>query len=497
MTVGRLTSLVTAAALGLLGHQWPKQFENGEPIPDWADADGIIPITPLPGETLLVGRVEQRLRVLQMDANKFAEIIGDSLDNWLSTEFFKRHTRQFNKRPIAWQVQSGSFTARGTPAIACLLYYHKLDSDLLRKVRKLAEDLRKSRETELRGILSVAPEARSDRQEKRRVELDDSVVELQRFDATLETVATTGFGPDSLRPTLRQYALNDALLALKARWLRRLSELVATGPLRDWLKAASQTDLHPDFGSWIANAMSHLDHFCARVDPQPPEQQTLAIDPTAADLAKLIAAEAETMLTNSLRLACDVWWKPFNEAVLQPLKDQVKELKDEQIQCEARLKADPEPEPPEARELKARVKELKAEIKVLNVKIGKKSGLAETVRKQIEAWFSNEPLTWGDWLAEQPLFDQISSLDNRRPAPTTIAEFIAQESLYAPDINDGVRVNIVPLQKAGLLAADVLAAKDLDKAIADRADWRSDERRWVREGKLPQPGWWPEAEVAS
>jgi hypothetical protein len=53
-----------------------------------------------------------------------------------------------------------------------------------------------------------------------------------------------------------------------------------------------------------------------------------------------------------------------------------------------------------------------------------------------------------------------------------------------------VRVNIAPLQKAGLLAAPVLAAKELDKAIADRADWRADERRWCREGKLPQPGWW-------
>lgn len=90
------------------------------------------------------------------------------------------------------------------------------------------------------------------------------------------------------------------------------------------------------------------------------------------------------------------------------------------------------------------------------------------------------------------MFNRISSLDRRRPAPKTIAEFITQESLYAPDINDGVRVNIAPLQKAPILAPDVLAAKDLDKAIADRAKWRSDERRLVREGKLPQPGWWPE-----
>jgi hypothetical protein len=49
----------------------------------------------------------------------------------------------------------------------------------------------------------------------------------------------------------------------------------------------------------------------------------------------------------------------------------------------------------------------------------------------------------------------------------------------------------VPLQRAGLLASDVLPAKDVEKAIADRAEWRADERRWCREGKLSRPGWWP------
>ena len=51
-----------------------------------------------------------------------------------------------------------------------------------------------------------------------------------------------------------------------------------------------------------------------------------------------------------------------------------------------------------------------------------------------------------------------------------------------------LRVNIAPLQRAGLLTADVLAGKDADKAIADRAAWRDDERRRCREGKLPKPG---------
>jgi len=36
----------------------------------------------------------------------------------------------------------------------------------------------------------------------------------------------------------------------------------------------------------------------------------------------------------------------------------------------------------------------------------------------------------------------------------------------------------------------VLSKTDVDKAIADRAEWRADERRWCREGKLLWSGWW-------
>jgi hypothetical protein len=133
---------------------------------------------------------------------------------------------------------------------------------------------------------------------------------------------------------------------------------------------------------------------------------------------------------------------------------------------------------------------LKADVKLWKKEIKDKTEAVSALAARIRHWTSPEPSTWEGWLASTLLFDEISSLDGRRPAPTTIRDFVLQESLYAPDLNDGVRVNIAPLQRAGLLAAEVLAAKDLDKAIADRAEWRADERRWVREGKLAKPGWW-------
>ncbi len=195
--------------------------------------------------------------------------------------------------------------------------------------------------------------------------------------------------------------------------------------------------------------MSHLDYSCARVGPKPPDQGKLASDPTAADLAKLISPQAHSMLKAALVLACDSWWKPFEEVVLGPDKDQVKALKEEQKGCEEQIDANPAPSGAEARHLRSRVKEIKEAVKTLTARIKKRTARANVLRTQIERWESKEPLGWGDWLAGQPLFDRISSLDGRRATPTTIAEFIAQESLYAPDINDGVRGEYRPAAKSG------------------------------------------------
>jgi len=105
----------------------------------------------------------------------------------------------------------------------------------------------------------------------------------------------------------------------------------------------------------------------------------------------------------------------------------------------------------------------------------------------ITAGFKSDPLE--TLAADEPL-DEWTSRDGQAAPPASRAAFLAQERRYDPDLNDGVRVNIAPLQHAGLLAVPVLAPKDVKKAIADRAVWRADERRWCCEGKLPRPGWW-------
>jgi hypothetical protein len=67
---------------------------------------------------------------------------------------------------------------------------------------------------------------------------------------------------------------------------------------------------------------------------------------------------------------------------------------------------------------------------------------------------------------------------------TDQAAFQRAEAAWRIDLNDGVRVNIAPLQLAGVLTREVLNPTDARKALSDRAHWRAEERRWVRAGKL-------------
>jgi len=298
----------TVTVLRLLGHRWPKQIEAGEPVPEWADPDGIITITSGLMHPTLLQQVRDLIGVefpggkVHEIEKEFEEVVGMTLDRWLTGEFFKHHISQFKKRPIAWQLSSNpSGTAGGKgkgkgsrrePAFSCLVYYHKIDADILHKIRtQYVGDLINRYGTELRAL--EGREKLTVDQATRKVQLDNWIAELNDFSKTLQDVADSGFESPALK------------------------EIVKKEPLDKW-----------------------------------------------------------------------------------------------------------------------------------------------------------------------------TSRDGKVPHPKSVQEFHAQEKRYDPDINDGVRVNIMPLQKAGLLAADVIAKKDVEKAIADRAEWRADERLWCREGKLPKCGWW-------
>ena len=90
-------------------------------------------------------------------------------------------------------------------------------------------------------------------------------------------------------------------------------------------------------------------------------------------------------------------------------------------------------------------------------------------------------------LAKEPL-DRFCSTAGE--PPRDFRQFLEQEASYRPDPTAGARVNLAPLERAGLLSAPVLGRVEVVTAIADRARWRAAERRRCRQGTLPAPTWW-------
>jgi len=490
--------------LRMLGHRWPKQIEVGDPLPDWADSDGVIPLSAGSTEPTLAARVLDRLGNefpdgdLTMIRAGFEEIVGMSLEAWLATAFFVRHVPQFKKRPIAWHLQSQPAALPGRrrsssackPVFACLVYYHRLDADLLPKLRSHYLDvLRTAHETELRTLEALA-QPTSD-QGARKAELEVLVDELNRFGAQLQAVVESGFCPAQIQPRLRQFAVNDAMLAMKTRWLLRLRESLQAAPLADWQTAATALGHNAEFPRWIANAIARLPFHCSKAGAKSPDAAMLPEDPTPTTFAAAICAETDAMAATALDLVCAEWMHEWDTHVIQLLRAQITAANTALETLSTELETLDRCNTTRVEDIAREQKRLRAEVKTLKAEIQTKTEKAGQLAASIRRWTSPELPTWESWLASGPLFDEISSLNGRRATPATIREFIQQESLYAPDLNDGVRVNIAPLQRAGILAGDVLAAKDVDRAIADRAEWRADERRWVREGKLRQPGWWP------
>ncbi len=204
-----LEDRLSVLVLRLLGHRWPHQIEAGEPVPAWADADGIIPLLSGMGEPSLAERLRTRLREddgplgAQRAEGLLQELTGLGLEEWLRRTFFTRHVRQFKYRPIAWHLASTPSAGGGkrkggrrAPAFECLLYYHACERDVLARIRtQYIEPLLRVE----RGRVADSRQAGDD---TTAAQATERIHELEDFAARLRTVEDDGFACPELDPLL-------------------------------------------------------------------------------------------------------------------------------------------------------------------------------------------------------------------------------------------------------------------------------------------------------
>ena len=213
---------VNVLILYILGYQWPKQVEADEPLPDWADDDGIIPLTDGLVETTLLDRIRKRFAAdfgEDKEASiesEFANIMGKTLERWLDEDFFAQHVKQFKNRPIAWHivsdpsvvnhkaVLSGKEKKKGArkkqkPAFSVMIHYHRfVDGDkgygkLLLLKNKYLEKLMSQTRSELESLRGRGDDPKIF---DRIAELDRKLVELEHFRERLERIQE-GKDPES------------------------------------------------------------------------------------------------------------------------------------------------------------------------------------------------------------------------------------------------------------------------------------------------------------
>ena len=160
-----------------------------------ADGDGIVPFTPLSGETTLLDRVHDELAALfpVQDVNQVeVEIANElkrrvkgykrasSIGEWLDNIYFDYHATLYKKRPIIWHIASSQGSS--STAFGALCHYHKFDANCMAKLR--AGYLRDAIEAFRREAALADREGRTED----RIEWQGKLEETQALDRRLQAV---------------------------------------------------------------------------------------------------------------------------------------------------------------------------------------------------------------------------------------------------------------------------------------------------------------------
>ncbi|MCG8416877.1 MAG: BREX-1 system adenine-specific DNA-methyltransferase PglX [Proteobacteria bacterium] len=171
------------------------------------DEDGIVPFSPVAGQTSLLDRVHGKLAALfpgqdpnQVEIDTTNELKNSvkgyrrskSIAEWLDSVFFEYHVSLYKRRPILWHIASAQGPA--TCAFAALVDYHKFDSNRMGKL--CAHYVRDAMESARRESALALKEERTDD----RLDWQARFEEIQALDEALRRIREGHIGAEPEGP---------------------------------------------------------------------------------------------------------------------------------------------------------------------------------------------------------------------------------------------------------------------------------------------------------
>ena len=132
---------------------------------------------------------EENLEFIAKALKKKGKTSREIIRNYFLNDFFKDHTKTYQKRPIYWQFDSGKQNG-----FKCLIYMHRYTPDTLARIRtEYLHKTQKAYETQLEQQKNLLNNT-SNSKDKARInneikKLTKQIQEIQKYDETLATLA--------------------------------------------------------------------------------------------------------------------------------------------------------------------------------------------------------------------------------------------------------------------------------------------------------------------
>ncbi|QNU37133.1 hypothetical protein IC801_15135 [Geobacillus sp. 44B] len=194
---------------GFIFNRWPSKVAKRN--------DGIVLINDSLLEDYLYDCIE--LTIGEEHLEKFLEediprVLKKDLLSWIVEDYFKEHSSYYENRPIYWHVCSPNKTFNA------LIYYHALTSDTLYKLKSnylkpMLENIREDLSFYREKMKTAGDKKQAKQFEKRVIELEKQVDDLEAFDKQIDDIIASGYEPDIDQGVLYNIKPLNPILAKK------------------------------------------------------------------------------------------------------------------------------------------------------------------------------------------------------------------------------------------------------------------------------------------